>query len=117
LQLQAINLHMRYFGPGSRNLASGIGILGCIYDEQGRTTAADRAMDKAIGFVRLANETNNVDFAMILSIRGLQLKARGRVEESRACQSEALSILQRFRKPGHFLIERFKYRLAHVADA
>ena len=117
LQLQAINVHMRYFGPGSPDLAHAIGNLSCIYEEQGRTTAADRAMDKATGFLHLANETTDVNFAIMLSIRGLQLKTRGRVEESRALQSEALSILQRIRKPGHFLLERVQHRLATATDA
>ena len=117
LQLQAINLHMRYFGAGSPNLAHAIGNLGCIYDRQGRTNAADGAMDKATRFLRLANETNDADFAIMLSIRGLQVKTRGRVEEARAFQSEALSILQRIRKPGHFLLERVQHRLATVTDA
>jgi tetratricopeptide (TPR) repeat protein len=116
LQLQAINLHMRYFGPGSPDLAYAIGNLACVYEKQARTTAADHAMDKATSFVRLANETNDVRFAIMLSSRGLQLKTRGRVEEARDCQSEALSILQRFRKPGHFLLERVQRRLATVTD-
>jgi tetratricopeptide (TPR) repeat protein len=117
LQLQAINLHMRYFGPGSPDLAYAIGNLGGVYEKQGRTTAADRAMDKATSFVRLASETNDVRFAIMLSIRGLQLKTRGRIEEARDFQSEALSILQPIRKPGHFLLERVQHRLATVTDA
>ena len=117
LQLQAISLHMRYFGAGSPDLAHAIGNLGCIYDKQGRTNAADGAMDKATRFLRLANETSDVNFAIMLSIRGLQLKTRGRVDEARAAQTEALAILERIRKPGHFLIERVTYRLAHVADS
>jgi tetratricopeptide (TPR) repeat protein len=116
LQLQAITLHMRYFGPGSPALAHAIGNLSCVYEKQGRTSAADRAMDKAMGFLCLANETSDVNFAIMLSIRGLQLKARGRVEEARAFQSEALSILERIRKPGHFLLERVKHRLAQLDE-
>lgn len=117
LQLQAINLHMRYFGAGSPDLAHAIANLGCVYDKQGRASAADRAMDKATSYLRLANETNDVNFAVMLSIRGLQLKARGRVDESVAFQSEALSILQRIRKPGHFLLERVQHRLATVTHS
>lgn len=117
LQLRAINLHMRYFGPCSPDLAYAIGNLGGVYERQGRTTAADRAMDKAFRFVRMANETDDARFAIMLSSRGLQLKARGRIEEARAAQSEALSILQRIRKPGHFLLERVQLRLDTVVDA
>jgi hypothetical protein len=57
-----------------------------------------------------------VDFAIMLSIRGLQLKARGRIEEARDCQFDALSILQRIRKPGHFLLKRVKHRLAQIDE-
>jgi tetratricopeptide (TPR) repeat protein len=88
-----------------------------IYEEQGRPSAADRCMEKAVKFGRWSTDVPNVQLACLVSRRGLLLKNRGRIDEARAAQTDALAILERVRKPGHYLVERVKYRLARVTDA
>jgi tetratricopeptide (TPR) repeat protein len=117
LYLRAARPLVRHIWWCNRHLSNVFCSLAEIYLRQGRLFAADRAMGKAEKFGRWSSEEDAVHFAYLLSRRGLFLKQRDRLDEARAAQTEALEILQRVRKPGHYLIERVRFRLAHIADA
>jgi len=117
LYLRAARPLVRHIWWCNRHLSNVYCSLAEIYLRQCRLFAADRTMEKAVKFGRWSSEEDMVHFAYLLSRRGLFLQKRGRLDEAHAAQTEALEILQRFRKPGHYLIERVKYRCAHVTDA
>jgi tetratricopeptide (TPR) repeat protein len=114
--LQSMKLMMQ-FGYKNRHFCFVYFDLGRVFDSQGRAAAADWAMEKAIRWLRESIEEDHHGFAIFLSANGLRLQRRGRLENSRACQIEALGILQRIRKPGHFLLEKVKHRLAKLDEA
>jgi tetratricopeptide (TPR) repeat protein len=105
---------MMQFGYRNRHFCFVYFDLARVFESQGRETAADRAMEKSICWLRGAIDEDHHGFATFLSVNGLRLQKRGRLAEARACHSEALAILQRIRKPGHRLLERVKDRLAKL---
>lgn len=116
LVLQAIQPLLHYFGYGNRHWAFLYCHLAVTYEAQGKLAAADRTVRKAFRWLRYAITEDDADFAAVLSGEGLRLKKRGRLEEARAAQTEALAILQRIRKPGHYLLDRARHRLATVDE-
>jgi len=108
---------MSRFGYGNEHFDHVYVHLAMVFEEQGRKTATDRAMEKAIRWLRCVVTEDDANFATALSLNGLRLKSRGRREESRAYQAEALAMLQRIRKPGHYLLEKVKLRLAKLDEA
>jgi tetratricopeptide (TPR) repeat protein len=109
---RALNLMARLFLP-KQHVGFALFQLVQIYQDQGRLVDADRNMELAIRLLRTGNNYPQ-GFAMVLSANGERLKDGGRIAEARACQEESLAILQKIRKPGHFLLERVKVRLARL---
>jgi len=117
LLLQAKETMQHYYGSASRHVGFVYFHMASVYERQGRTSPEDAAMEGAIRILRSSIKEDDDGFSTVLSFNGLRLKRRGRLEESRACQVEALAILQRIRKPGHYLMERVKHRLAMLDEA
>lgn len=115
LLLKAIR-PMSEFGYGNEHFDYVYLHLASVYEGQGKITAADRTMEKAIRWLRCVVDRDDVGFAVALSVNGHRLQRRGRAEEARAAYTEALSILERIRKPGHYLIARVKKRLATLDE-
>jgi tetratricopeptide (TPR) repeat protein len=109
---RSLNLMARLFLP-KQHVGFALFQLAKIYQDQGRLVDADRNMELAIRLLRTGNNYPQ-GFAMVLSTNGERLKDRGRIREARACQEEAIAMLQDIRKPGHFLLERAKCRLARL---
>jgi tetratricopeptide (TPR) repeat protein len=109
---EAIGL-MAQFGYRNQHLAFAYFQLAQVYQAQGRWEAAERTMSKAVEWLRNGNN-NPRGFAEVLSIYGMQLFRCGQMTKARECQQEALAILQNIRKPGHFLLEQVKSRLARI---
>jgi tetratricopeptide (TPR) repeat protein len=109
---QALNLMGRLYFP-KQHVGFALSQLAQIYLGQGRLVDADRNMELSIRLLRTGNNYPQ-GFAMVLSANGERLKDGGRIAEARACQEESLAILQKIRKPGHFLLERVKVRLARL---
>jgi tetratricopeptide (TPR) repeat protein len=116
LLLQAIRPMLHYCGYGSRHYGFLFFHLGSVYELQGRATAADKTMKKAFHWLRWAIDEDDDNFATVLSYNGVRLQQRGRLNEARAAQTEVVAILERIRKPGHYLLEKAKVRLAKLDD-
>lgn len=113
---QATKEMLHYCGYGSPHIAFVFLHLGFVYARQDRLVVAERAIKKAIRMYRIAGNTKEVQYAALLSWRGVLEARLGRNDEAPASQTEALSILEPIRKQGHYFLERVRCRLARVSD-
>jgi tetratricopeptide (TPR) repeat protein len=109
---RSLNLMARLLLP-KQHVGFALFQLAQIYECQGRLVDADRNMELSIRLLRTGNNDPQ-GFARVLSTNGERLRNRGRIPEARACQEESLAILQKIRKPGHFLLELVRVRLARI---
>ncbi len=116
LLLRAIKPMLHHFGYGNRHFGFVYLHLAWVYEKQGRTTAADRAMEKCVRWLRFAIDEDDFEFSKVLVANGVRLQKRGRLEEARQFMTEALTMLERIRKPDHYMIERLRDRLAKVEN-
>ena len=117
LLLQAIKPMLDYFGYGNEHFGFVFLHLSAVYEKQGRTVAADRAMEKCIRWLRFSIRGDDSEFAKALAANGRRLKKRGKLGESRNYLAEALEMLRRIRRHDHYLVEAVGEQLSKVDEA
>ncbi|HZN32934.1 MAG TPA: tetratricopeptide repeat protein, partial [Pirellulaceae bacterium] len=113
---EAARQHLRSMGYCPGRLAFVYLHLSRAYLGQGRTSAADKTLNKAIRYCIRGREVESANFAALLTERGLLLERQQKVTNARGWHSAALRILQRVRPHGCKLLERVQGRLARLAE-